>query len=304
MARPLEAGRAGGEAADGPGTALFAAALGAVMLFAASPIATKLAVTAFDPTLAALLRGVIAALAALPVVILLRLGPPRARPQFRLLLVSGICGFVLFPLFFAVGTHFTSATHSALILAALPLFTGLFAALFERRLPPRIWWLGSAVALAGEALLVGARSSVGEASLTGDMIVLGSALFASLGYVTGGRLSASGYSSWATTFWGVILGGVLQAPFLSWAGRGTGWEDAAWTGWASIVYLALGVSILGYVGWYWALGKGGPQRIGVLQFLQPPLGVALAVGFLAEPLTLPVALATVAILVGVFIARR
>ena len=55
-------------------------------------------------------------------------------------------------------------------------------------------------------------------------------------------------------------------------------------------------TILGYVGWYWALGKGGVQRIAVLQFLQPPMGVVLAIGLLGEPVTLPILISTPAIL--------
>lgn len=284
----------------------FAAAILAVVLFAASPIATKIAVTLFDPVLAALLRGVLAAAAALPLVLGLRLGLPKQRMQLGLLGLSGLSGFVLFPLFFAIGTHFTSASHSALILAALPLFTGLFAALFDLRRPAPIWWTGCAVALAGEIYLVFSRSGVSDegAGLMGDSIVFGAAIVASLGYVSGGRLAAAGYSSWATTFWGVIIGGALQAPFVPAFASGPSWQDAGWLGWASVLYLAIGISILGYVAWYWALGRGGVARIGVLQFLQPPLGVALAVLVLGEPLTVPIVASAAAILIGVFVARR
>ena len=85
---------------------------------------------------------------------------------------------------------------------------------------------------------------------------------------------------------------------------GVDWAAVPWRAWASVVYLGLGVSTLGYVIWYWALGKGGIARIGVLQFLQPVAGVALAWGMLGEPLTGTVLSATGVILAGVVIATR
>src|SRR5437868_4133450 len=64
---------------------------------------------------------------------------------------SGLLGFVLL---FTIGMRYTSANHGALILAALPLFTGLLAAVFERRPLALRWWAGSALALGGEGVLI------------------------------------------------------------------------------------------------------------------------------------------------------
>ena len=74
--------------------------------------------------------------------------------------------------------------------------------------------------------------------------------------------------------------------------------------WAAIAHLAIGSSIVAYVGWYWSLGVGGIARIGLVQFLQTPAGVFAALLLLGEPLTLPLILSAVAILAGVFIAQR
>ena len=222
-----------------------------------------------------------------------------------LVAATAASGLIGFPLLFSIGIHLTSAAHGALVLAVLPLFTGFFAAVVERTVPPGRWWLGCTVALAGEVILMTSRTDLesGGASLIGDGLVIGAALFASLSYVAGARLEQAGYSSWGTTFWGALGAGILLSPVLFLL-PDQSWMAAGASTWASILYLAAGSTILAYVAWYWALGKGGIGRVGIIQFLQPVVGVALAVILLGDPVTLPLATGAVAILGGVFIAQR
>ena len=74
--------------------------------------------------------------------------------------------------------------------------------------------------------------------------------------------------------------------------------------WAAVAYLAVGVTIVGYIMWYWALGKGGIERIGLIQFLQPVSGVILALLLLGERFTVLFVVASVLILIGVWLAIR
>ena len=56
-----------------------------------------------------------------------------------------------------------------------------------------------------------------------------------------------------------------------------------------MLFLAIVTSIIGYIGWYWALAKGGISRIATIQFFQPISGLILAAILLGEQLTLPLA---------------
>ena len=56
--------------------------------------------------------------------------------------------------------------------------------------------------------------------------------------------------------------------------------------------------------WYWALGKGGIARVGVLQFLQPVSGVILASLLLGEGVNLSFIAASTMILFGVWLALK
>jgi drug/metabolite transporter (DMT)-like permease len=64
------------------------------------------------------------------------------------------------------------------------------------------------------------------------------------------------------------------------------------------------VSIVGYVGWYWALARGGIVRMAPLMFLQPISGLMLAALLVDERLTPGLGLGAAAVLAGVAITRR
>jgi drug/metabolite transporter (DMT)-like permease len=212
---------------------------------------------------------------------------------------------VLFPVLFALGVRRTSASHAALVFAVLPLFTGLIAAGVERRAPRRAWWLGAGLAFAGEVALVAFRSPVSEAgaSLGGDLLVLLACIAAAAGYVAGARLSRT-ITTWATTFWGIGLGGLILLPLAALRLGPQAWSGAGTLGWSAVVYLALGATITGYVCWYWALQRGGIARIGASQFAQPVIALGFAVTVLREPLTTPLLLAALLIVAGVALAQR
>lgn len=290
-------------------------ALAVMVLWGGTPVVTKLAVREIDPVVVGIMRTVLGGLAALPLVLFLGIAPPRGRLWLPLAL-SGFCGFIAFPLLFSVGQRMTSAMHGGLILAMLPILTGLYAAVVERRRPAGRWWIGCAIAFAGEVLLITGRAPGGtgqpEASLLGDLLILVASLFASMGYVAGARLAQAQYASLGTTLWGISAASIVVGPILPFAS--TAGSEGAWLlgllpaasplAWGAVAFIAWITSILGYVGWYWALAKGGIARIGTIQFLQPLSGLVLAFFLLGERPTVILAGATILILGGVVIAWR
>lgn len=284
-----------------------AAALVAVVLWGASPVAAKVAVSSMPVLAVVFLRTVLGGVAALPVALLLRVPFPQSSQHRALLLLSGFCGFVGFPLLFTLGVERTSANHASMILACLPIFTGAIAMMWDRRRPKFLWWAGCAVAFAGEFLLISNYSDdvgTGAPTVFGDGLILVSNLFASLGYVAGGRLQRDGYPATGTTFWGVILFGVLLLPCAPFFLSGVDFGGVPRDAWFAVLYLAVGVTIVGYMLWYWSLGRGGIERVGLFQFLQPVSGVILAWVLLGEHLTSGFMLASAVILVGVGLALK
>ena len=296
-----------GPPAESPGGAVatLAAASFAVVAWGLTPAATKLAVGEIDALTVGILRTVLAMAPGLPLALALRLPLPTGGGDWRLLAISAVCGFVGFPLLFGIGVNLTTTAHAALIMAALPIFTGLFGAVVERRRPARPWWRGAALALAGEVVLVGARFGFEEpgASLEGDFLTLASCIVGAAGYVAGSRLSPR-IGTWSTTFWGLSLGGMVLLPLLAIRLDATDWDAVTVVGWNAAGYLALFSTVLAYVCWYWALARGGTARIGSVQFAQPVVALGAAVTAMGEVMTMPLAVATVAILAGIAIAQR
>lgn len=289
-----------------PESAVYVVALLAVVIWGGTPVATKIALVDLSPLAVALLRTLLGGLAALVLALALRLPLPESAEKRWLLALSAACGFIGFPLLLSVGVQRTTANHASIILASLPVFTAAIALAWDRQRPRRAWWLGVGVALLGEAVLVSGRDVSGDAtaSLSGDLLVLGGNLFASLGYVAGGRLHQAGYGSVATTFWGAGLAALVLLPVAPLLISGAALTEASSGTWVGVLYLAVGATIVAYVMWYWALGRGGIARLGLMQFLQPVSGVILAWILLGERFGPSFLVAAGLVLAGVWIAIR
>jgi drug/metabolite transporter (DMT)-like permease len=283
---------------------IYTAALLAVTVWGASPVATKFAVIELSPIAVAFLRTVVGGCAAAVIIWVLRMPAPHQSRQRLLLAVSSFCGFIGFPTIFSIGQRQTSAIHGAMILAMLPVMTGVIALICERRRPEAQFIIGCLLAVLGEIILSMSRQGLsgGEAGLFGDALVFTAALFASIGYVSGARLQQSGYPAKAATFWGVVVASLALIPFAPVSLAHVRWGSLSLHLWLAVTYLAFGVTIFGYVLWYWALGKGGIAKVGLLQFFQPITGVVLAFVLLGEPLSLQLILAAALVLLGVWLA--
>jgi drug/metabolite transporter (DMT)-like permease len=286
--------------------AVLACALVTVLLWGPAPVGTKFAVDGLSPLAAAVLRTVLAGGPALVIALALRIPPPRGRAAIALLAVSAVSGFIFYPLLFSFGMAYTSGVHGTMILALLPMFTGAIASLADRRRPASRWWLGCAVALGGEALLILSRGdlSADGGDLSGDLLVLASGLFAATGYVAGAKLKQQGYPAQGTTYWALVLATVILLPVTPAIVSDVAWAQMPQSAWIGLIYLVIGVSVIGYICWYWALAQGGIQRIGTFQFLQPISGVLAAIVLLGEGFSLQTLASVIIVLSGVWIATR
>ena len=99
-----------------------------MVVWGATPIVTRLALEDLPPLVVACLRTVLAGLVAIPLLAGMRQGLPSGPRRGRCSAISAAAGFVVFPVVYTVGQQRTSALHGVMILAALPIFTGAYAA--------------------------------------------------------------------------------------------------------------------------------------------------------------------------------
>ena len=119
----------------------------------------------------------------------------------------------------------------------------------------------------------------------------------------GSRATAK-VGTWSTTFWGVAIVGLVQAPVLIWVADTADWFAISYVGWTSTFYMVMFSTVLAYAAWYWALNHGSVVRIAPVQFAQPVVSLIFAVVLLSEVITVPVIISIVMILSGIVLASR
>jgi drug/metabolite transporter (DMT)-like permease len=284
------------------------AAVLALLIWSGTAIANKIAVGYIDALSIGVLRSMIAGMLAAIFAFVLRLPFPSSRRDLVILLIAGTTSFAIWPALLSVGIELTTASHAALIMALIPIFTILIAAVIDGGKPRLGWWTGSAIAVGGAAVIVIARvgplKNVSDgASMAGDLIILLGCVTCSLGYVAGGKLSRR-LGTVATTFWGLATTLVILLPLFLTLSHLTAWGNVPLEGWLAVAWLTFLSSFAGYVLWFYALGHGGIGRIGTLQLTMPMTTLVLAVLILGEKLTLILLVSCAVIITGTYLAHR
>ena len=286
----------------------FLAALVTLVFWGGTAIANRYAVGFADPITVATLRSMLAGALALIVALVWRLQFPAERNDRVLLLLSGLFSFAFWPILLSLGLAKTTASHAALIMATLPIITVLLASIVNRSTPPIGWWLGGAIALFGTLVLIVDRSGsltvIDPASaIAGDLFILAGCVLCASGYVAGAKVTAK-IGAFATTFWGLSIALFVTVPVFAMYQQQTAWTTLPAAVWWAIAWLTLCSSLLGYVLWFYALGRGGIERIGSLLLLMPVITLVAAVMILDEVYTLRLILLTALVLVGTVVAHR
>jgi len=223
-----------------------------------------------------------------------------ARNDVRLVALGGVLIF-LNQLCFVISVHETSASTVALILGALPIFTGLIASVFGiERLSGR-FWVAAAVAFAGVGF-VAAGSGGFSGNVGGDVLALGT------------TISWAGYA--------VVVAPLMQrySPFLiSSLILGIGWLPLAlvstpqlaeqqytgfdWKVWLGLAYAIVGPLFLTNILWFTAIDRVGPSRANLFTNIQPFFAVLFALVLLSEHLNRWEIVGAVAIAAGIALER-
>jgi drug/metabolite transporter (DMT)-like permease len=284
---------------------VFAAACVAIILFALVPASTRIAGLQLDGLSVGLIRAVGAGLLTAPVLVICRLRLPNDLKDLGILLVYAFGNFAGFPVLFSLGTQRTSGTHAALIMATMPLLVGLIGIALDRRLPRWSWFVGMAVAVMGEAALVGSRDlgSAAGATIAGDAIVFAGCALSAIGLAAGARLG-SRMNPMAGAFWAMTIAAIGLAPFAAVHALTAPYRywNLTWMTWAAIVQITLGAAVLANISLVWALSRGGLVRIAPLQFAQPVCALFFASALLNERLTLSLLFVAAAIVFGIVMA--
>jgi drug/metabolite transporter (DMT)-like permease len=285
-----------------PPSSAYVAALGMTAAFGLSFVATKYALRGFEPMLVAVLRFTLAG-GLLWTIWRLRAGRERVtRHELARLAALGFVSLTLYFAFETNGIARTSASKAALIIATIPIFVAVLAAvvLGERAGPRR--WAGIAVSFAGVAALVLLGGGEGGGSLTGDLLVLAAALTAAVYNLMARSLLLTRSALYVTAFQN-LFGALFMLPIAALEAILVGVREPTGEAGLGVLYLAIFSSTLAYLLLNYAFRFLEASLVAVFVNLTPVVGVAAAYVLLGERFTAGQAAAALVVMAGVWLAN-
>jgi len=264
----------------------------------------KLGLREFSPLCFGLYRFLVAAAIFAAMLALkgqLRLPPRRDRGIFLWL------AFLVVPLnqgLFLYGIKYTLAAHGALFYATTPIMVFCLSCLFlgERPTWPKAG--GIALGFAGVLLVLSdQRIAISRQTLKGDALIL-TAVATWAAYTILSKKALERHPPLYVTGASLTMGFLMFLPVGLLPALRQDYSNVSWTGMASLLYLALLTSVLGYQVWNWGLSKLEASKVTVLSNLQPILAAVLAWIFLGEAVTPRFLLGAAAVAAGVIMTER
>jgi drug/metabolite transporter (DMT)-like permease len=201
------------------------------------------------------------------------------------------------------GQSLTAAGHGSVLFATTPIWVLIMAVLV---LKEKLTWqkiLGIPVALVGALIIVtGGAIRVGAEYLKGDLIILVS-VWAWGAYAIYGKPLAEKYGALRVTAYALASGTVVYLPFGLFRAVTFDYSHVAPAAWLSVLYMAIGSSVLSYVIWYWLLKYMEASRLAVFSNIQPIVATTVAFFFLNEIPGLSFLIGAVIVLTGVIITE-
>jgi drug/metabolite transporter (DMT)-like permease len=275
-----------------------------MLIWGVNFIVAKVALRHLDPVTLASFRVVLSAALILPVYF----ASPRRRGTFSRgdvweFVKLGLFGVAINQMCFTIGIHYTTVSHSALIVGMGPIYVLVLAWLMG--LESMTWKkiLGMTLAFSGVVVLAGEQGfSLEGGSLTGDLITLaGSWGFAF--YVVLGKKVAPRFESVEMNTFNYLTGAALILPVAVRQALVLDWRAVAWQGWAGLLFMAAFASVLAYLIYFWALRHVSASRIAAFSYLLPVLATLLGIVFLGEPVTKHLLVGGGLVMAGVYMAE-
>jgi drug/metabolite transporter (DMT)-like permease len=285
---------------DSPSSYLpLAAALVAVVLWAAAFVGIRAAGRSFSPGALALGRLTIGTVL-LGVLTWSRPVVRLSRRDFGLLVIAGLLWFGVYNVVLNDAERRVDAGTAAMLVLIAPIFIiGLAAVFLKERATPNLV-LGGALAFAG-VIVIGVATSTGSASLVGVILCLVAALASAIGLVAE-KPVLSRVSALQATWMCCAVGTLFCLPYAPLLVRELRAAPAAGTGW--LIFLGVFPTSIAFTTWAYALARGSAGRVAATAYLVPPIAIVMSWLILGEVPTLIAVLGGALCLVGVSIARK
>lgn len=289
---------------DRTATLTEASLLLAVLFLGTNFVAVKYAVGGIPPLPFVALRFTLAGLLLLGLVLILS---PEGWPGRRDLVHMagvGVVGVGMNNVAFTLGVSMTTASETALIYAAVPIWGMILGSLIGLERPTRGGVVGVVVAILGVCVVVGGGfGGGGESSLLGDLLVMvATVCWGSYAVLSLPLLRK--HPPLVVASLTMLFAGLATMPAALPGLWGTDWGEVGAGPWGAFAYSTVLVAAFGFWAWQRGISGVGANRALVYQYLINLVGVASGVVLLGEDLTATKILGGAVILLGVYLARR
>jgi drug/metabolite transporter (DMT)-like permease len=269
-----------------PATGRLVGAIAILQLTAsfAFPVA-KYGLAIVEPFTFAFYRFVLATVALLIIDRFAKDRRPIERCDYGRIVLLGILIIPLNQTLFLLGQSMTGAGHGAFLFAASPVWIFVLALIHLKEKFQLRRVLGISAALAGVLLIMFSGDvEVHREYLIGDLIIMLSVV-AWAYYTVLGKPMVLKYGALRTTAYALTVGTAIYFPFGLYRAINFDYSAVTLAAWGSIAYMAIGLSLVVYVLWYWVLKYWEASRLAVFHNIQPMIATVVAYLWLGETLT-------------------
>ncbi|NRT71350.1 DMT family transporter [Clostridium beijerinckii] len=277
----------------------YLASTGAVVLWSASFIATKLAYETFAPIQLAAVRTLFAVILFWFMRKITSNNEQIQKEDRMRIALSGFLGITLYFAIENIGVSMTSSSNSALIVASFPAVTTLLEFFIYHSKPNIKKVLGIILAIIGVAVLTQINVDGNSKSMLGNIILIGAGIvWAFYNFIT--RDLTNKYSAMTLTYYQMLAGFIFFLPFVIIEGKT--WRMPTMTSASALIYLSVGCSIVAFLLYNLGLRKLSASISVSLMNLVPVLGLIFSILILHESVSTVQILGGVIVIIGVILS--
>ncbi len=274
----------------------------AVLLLGSNAVVVKYTVSAIPPLPLVALRFVVAGLLLLGAVRVLRIGGVERKDLLAMVGV-GALGVGMMNVLFTLGVSLTSASETALLYAAVPVWGMILGAVLGLERPTLRGILGVGLAFLGISVVVYGGLGGSSSSLTGNLLVLGATVCWG-SYTVLSLPLLKRHPPLVVAAYTMLFGGLATLPLAFPSFLSLTWDTINVKVWVAVVYSTVLVAAFGFLAWQRGVSRIGANRVLVYQYLITFVGVASGIVLLSEGLGANKVIGGAIILFGVYLARR
>ena len=244
------------------------------------------AVTAdVDPVTLTFLRTIISGLGMILLLRARKISWKVDRSDVKRLLLLGLLGIPLNQFLYLYGIGFTTAANGALLYATTPVLVMVLSSILLKEKVTVRKAAGILLAFGGVVIVIFERGLDFSSGYTYGNIVIFVAVIAWGLFTVLGRPLILKYGALKVTCLAMLAGTAMYFPVGVVGAIVNPIHDISATDWIGILYLGIGTSIVGYVLWYYAIGRIDVSKVAVFANGQPILATVLAMIFLDYVIT-------------------